>query len=63
MYNAVWFALPIAALVICVVDPPAARSTVREINTWTRRHAHAVPQIVSVVVGVVLLVRGVNTDP
>src|SRR4051812_32395122 len=39
IYNAIWFALPIAALVMCIVDPEAARSIVVRVQTWTQQHS------------------------
>ena len=35
-YNAVWFALPIAALVVCIVRPASAQALVGWADQWTR---------------------------
>jgi hypothetical protein len=61
VYNLIWFAVPIAALAVCVVQPSAARDIVAAINDWTRQHARGILVGVSLLVGVVLLVRGALT--
>lgn len=61
LYNAIWFALPIGALAICIVRPSTARDGIAAINTWAREHARGILVSISVVVGVVLLVRGAIT--
>lgn len=61
VFNLIWFALPIGALAVCIVRPSAARDAVAAINDWARAHARGILSGVSVVVGVVLLVRGVLT--
>ena len=61
VYNVVWFALPIGALAICVIDPPAARRVVDGLRLWTLRHAHALLLTVSLVAGAGLVIRGVLT--
>jgi hypothetical protein len=59
IYNAVWFAVPILALAICVVDPAAARSAVGRIEDWTKLHMREIVLTVSLVVGAVLIFRGI----
>jgi Sap, sulfolipid-1-addressing protein len=61
IYNTVWFALPIGALAICVIDPLAARRAVDQIRMWTRSHTHALLLTVSLVAGAGLVIRGVMT--
>ena len=61
IYNVVWFALPIGALAICVIDPPAARRVVDGLRLWTLSHAHALLLTVSFVAGAGLVIRGVLT--
>ena len=58
IYNAVWFALPIAALATCIVDPLAAREAVVRVQRWTGQHSRALLLGASFTVGVVLVVRG-----
>ncbi len=53
--------MPIGALAVCIVQPSTARDVVAAINDWTRRHTRGILVGVSLVVGVVLLVRGVLT--
>src|SRR5262249_4443574 len=36
LYNAVWFCLPIAALIICIVNPESASDMVRTAERWAR---------------------------
>ena len=57
-YNAVWFAVPILALVICIVNPAAARDAVGFVEQWAREHSRAILLCVSFTVGVALVVRG-----
>ena len=61
IYNVVWFALPIGALAVCVVDPPAARRAVDALRTWTLSHTHTLLLTVSLVAGAGLLIRGLMT--
>ena len=58
IYDAVWFAVPIAALATCIVNPEAARSTVVQVQRWTGRHARAFVLSISFVVGAALVIRG-----
>jgi hypothetical protein len=60
-YNLVWFALPLAALAICVVRPEAARSFIGRVGGWTREHAREILLVVSFGAGAALVVRGVLT--
>jgi hypothetical protein len=57
-YNAIWFAVPIAALVVCIVDPKAARDVIAAIEHWTRDHAREILLVTSFVVGGALVIRG-----
>lgn len=57
-YNAVWFAVPLAALVVCVADPDTARNLVIAVQESTQRHSRAIILTTCFVVGVALLVRG-----
>ena len=61
IYNVVWFALPIGALAICVIDPPAARRAVDALRTWTLGHTHTLVLTVSLVAGAGLVIRGLMT--
>ena len=58
IYNAVWFALPILALVMCITDPVAARSLVRAVRQWSQDHAREILLVVSFSVGTALVTRG-----
>ena len=60
-YNAVWFALPIVALVLCIVQPAAARDVVGSVERWARAHSRAILIWVSLIAGAVLVVRGALT--
>ena len=57
-YNAIWFALPLVALAICIVKPEAARDAVGAVDQWARDHQRAILLWVSFVVGIALIVRG-----
>jgi small neutral amino acid transporter SnatA (MarC family) len=59
IYDAIWFAVPIAALVLCIVDPDAAQKVVVAVEEWTRQHSRTIVPATSFVVGVALVIRGV----
>ena len=61
IYNVVWFALPLGALAVCVMNPPAARRAVDEVRRWTLRHTRTLLLLVSIVAGVGLVIRGLLT--
>jgi hypothetical protein len=58
IYNAVWFALPIAALVTCIVNPEAARGAVDSVQRWTGQHSRTILLSTSFVIGAALVIRG-----
>jgi hypothetical protein len=58
-YNAVWFALPLAALVACIFRPAVARNLVGAVDHWTRDHARTILIVASFGVGTALVVRGI----
>jgi hypothetical protein len=58
IYDAVWFALPIAALATCIVNPDAARDAVVRVQRWTGQHSRALLLFTSFIVGVALIIRG-----
>jgi hypothetical protein len=58
LYNAIWFALPLAALAVCVADPDAARSFVGAVNAWARAHRRAVALAALFGVGSMLVING-----
>ena len=60
-YNAVWFALPILALVICFLRPDSARAAVGAVEEWARRRSRTILLVVSFAVGTALVVRGALT--
>ena len=60
-YNAVWFALPILALVICITRPGTARVAVGSVNRWAGEHSRSILLCVSFLVGAALVVRGALT--
>jgi len=58
IYNAIWFALPLAALATCIVNPDAAREAVASVHRWTGQHSRALLLGTSFAVGVALVIRG-----
>jgi hypothetical protein len=58
IYNAVWFALAIIALAICIANPAAARDAVGAVHASARRHARPIVLTIWFGVGITLLVRG-----
>ena len=59
VFNAIWFALPIAVLCICVFKPPAARLAAEAVQAWTRAHARTIALVVSFGLGGALVLAGV----
>jgi hypothetical protein len=57
-YNAVWFALPLAALVVCIVRPASARALVASVDRWARDHRRSILLVASFGVGAALVIRG-----
>ena len=58
IYDAVWFAVPLAALATCIVNPDAARDAVELVQRWTGQHSRALLLATSFVVGAALVIRG-----
>ncbi len=58
IYDAVWFALPIAALATCIVNPDAAQAAVARVLRWTGQHSRALLLLTSFIVGAALVIRG-----
>ena len=58
IYNAIWFALPLAALATCIVNPDAAREAVASVHRWTGQHSRGLLLGTSFAVGVALVIRG-----
>lgn len=58
LYNAIWFAVPFAALAVSMVAPELARQKVGSINGWARRNSRSIVITVSIVMGSVFLLRG-----
>ncbi len=58
VYNAIWFAIPLTALTVCVVKPSVASRAVGVVDGWVKAHARAILLVVTIVVGVALVVQG-----
>jgi hypothetical protein len=58
IYNAIWFALAIIALALCIANPAAARDAVGAVQASARRHARPIVLTIWFGVGIILLVRG-----
>jgi cytochrome bd-type quinol oxidase subunit 2 len=58
VYDAIWFAVPIAALLMCIVDPGMAQGLVIAVQRRTTQHSRTIVLATCFVVGVALLVRG-----
>jgi hypothetical protein len=58
IYDALWFLIPIASLVLTVVRPSAAVAYLDAGTAWVRRHEHTVVVSGSFVLGAYLVVKG-----
>jgi Sap, sulfolipid-1-addressing protein len=63
VYNAIWFSLPIVALVLSVHRPTAARECLAQLASWARRHRRVIVVVFSGALGIYLLVAGVHAWP
>jgi Sap, sulfolipid-1-addressing protein len=59
IYNAIWFAVPIAAFLFARRRPDHAHDLIERLNAWMRRHDQAILVTVFAAVGVFLVVKGV----
>jgi cytochrome bd-type quinol oxidase subunit 2 len=59
VYDVIWFAVPIAALVLCILDPEAARKIVPAVQQRAASHSRTIVLATCFVVGLALLIRGV----
>ncbi len=57
IYCLIWCAVPIMALITCIVRPEAAREWVGEIDRWGRRHGRTIAICACVLVGALLIIR------
>ena len=57
-YDALWFLIPLASLVLGIVRPGAARAYLDAATAWVRRHEHAVLVSGSVILGGYLVIKG-----
>jgi hypothetical protein len=58
VYNVIWFAVPIVALVMCILDPTTARNAIASVEHWTSDHSREILLVTSFVVGAALVIRG-----
>ena len=58
IYDALWFLVPLASLVLAVVRPSAAVAYLDAGTAWVRRHEHAIVVSGSFVLGAYLVVKG-----
>ncbi|MEQ6902080.1 GAP family protein [Nocardioides sp. YIM 152588] len=58
IYDVIWFAVPIAALTLCITDPGMAQRLILGVQEGMRRHGRTILVAACYVVGAALLVRG-----
>jgi hypothetical protein len=61
VFDVIWFALPILALGLSIVNPAAATELIVAVQRWSGRHSRTILLSTTIVVGTALLVRGVIT--
>jgi hypothetical protein len=61
LYNAIWFALPLGALIVCIIDPPASRRAVETVHAWASARMRAIVLTVAFGLGTALLLTGALT--
>jgi hypothetical protein len=60
LFNAIWFAASIAAVVIFLLRPGAARRTLARVDNWARRRARLITVLVFSLAGCYLVIRGMT---
>ena len=60
IYNAIWFGLSVAAVFFLLIRPSAARDAFGRLNSWARRHQRPILVGVFTVVGVYLVLHGID---
>lgn len=60
LFNAVWFAAAIAAVVIFLLRPGVARRTLARVDNWARRHTRVITVLVFGLAGSYLAIRGMT---
>jgi hypothetical protein len=63
VYNAIWFSMPIVALVLSMHHPTVARECLATVASWTRRHQQVIMVVFLGGLGTYLLVVGVQAWP
>jgi hypothetical protein len=58
IYNAIWFSVPIAALVFAKRRPADAHDLIERVNGWVTRHDQMILTVVFAAVGAFLVVKG-----
>ena len=58
IFDAIWFAIPIAALAVALRHPAAARVALDRGSAWARRHERQLGTVVLAVVGVAFALKG-----
>ena len=59
VYNAIWFAMPVVALVLATRRPVELGAFIRRVTEWIWRHSREIMIAVFGLLGVYLIVRGV----
>jgi hypothetical protein len=60
LFNAIWFAATIAAVVTFLLRPGVARRALARVDNWARRHARGVTVLVFGLAGSYLAIRGMT---
>jgi hypothetical protein len=61
IYDALWFLVPLASLVLVTMRPGAADAYLDAATAWVRRHEHVLLVAGSLVLGVYLLAKGTSS--
>ena len=61
IYNGVWFALPLGALIVCIIDPSASRRGVEIVHAWVSARMRAIVLTVAFGLGAALVLTGALT--
>ena len=63
VYNAIWYSVPVVALVLSMHNPAVARECLAMVASWTRRHRQVIMVVFLSGLGSYLLAVGVQAWP
>jgi Sap, sulfolipid-1-addressing protein len=60
VFNVIWWSIPVASLILFIIDPHGTRARIATVNAWAREHQRGILTILSAGVGLYLVIRGMT---